>query len=405
MAIETRLLDADQNDEFFKPFWSAFGMAPNKERAERVKRIPELTTRIGAYTDEGSIVGSAGAFEFDMSTPGGRVDIAGLTLVAVLATHRRRGVLTSLIRRHFEEARAQGRPVSALWASEGQIYGRFGYGVGSYVGSIAIERHRSGFASPDDTRVEARFVSEDEALELFPQVWERARKQVPGMLSRSIGWWKERRLVDTESMRGNAGALERLVIEREGVPIAYALYRLHLQFENKIPKATMKVIEAISASPLGTRLLWRYLLSMDLTEQIEMTLLVPDHPLFLLLAEPRRLRFTVADALWVRILDVPAALRARRYGAAEAVVIEVSDAMCPWNEGRYRVGGPSCVERTDATPDLRLSIAELSSLYLGGISMTQLVCAGRAEVVRAEAVEQADVLFRSARAPWCPDIF
>jgi len=339
-----------------------------------------------------------------MSTPGGHVPVAGLTLVAVSPTHRRRGVLSSMMRLHFEKARERKQPVAALWATEGSIYGRFGYGIASFAGEISLERMCTRFAAPTAALGRGRLLDENEALALFPAVWEQARAETPGMPSRSPAWWTERRLADLSWARGNAGPLSRVVIEIDGRPEAYALYRFAHQWDRNIPVGALKVIEAVGASMEGTRALWRYLLSMDLVERIEAALLPPDHPLFFLLAEPRRMRFTVIDALWVRVVDVIGALGARRYGAAAPVVLEVKDEWCPWNEGRYRVSQDG-VSRVDGPADIALSASELGSVYMGGISFTQLAAAGRVTERAPDAAARADALFRSARAPWCPEIF
>jgi len=403
MTLAIRLLGPEELADLMLPISNAFGLVLSDERVERIGRIPELDTRIGVF-DGDTIVGSGGVFSFDMSTPGGHVPVAGLTLVAVSPTHRRRGVLSSMMRLHFEKARERKQPVAALWATEGSIYGRFGYGIASFAGEISLERMRTRFAAPTAALGRGRLLDENEALALFPAVWEQARAETPGMPSRSPAWWTERRLADLSWARGNAGPLSRVVIEIDGRPEAYALYRFAHQWDRNIPVGALKVIEAVGASMEGTRALWRYLLSMDLVERIEAALLPPDHPLFFLLAEPRRMRFTVIDALWVRVVDVIGALGARRYGAAAPVVLEVKDEWCPWNEGRYRVSQDG-VSRVDGPADIALSASELGSVYMGGISFTQLAAAGRVTERAPDAAARADALFRSARAPWCPEIF
>src|SRR5262245_11906864 len=138
MAIEIAMWGPERHAEFTLPLRTAFGLLFDAERAARVQRLPEMFHRVAAL-DAGAIVGSAGTYRFDMTTPGGSVPTAGLTMVGVLPTHRRRGVLSQMMRRHIDEARAAGLPVSALWASEGSIYGRFGYGIASFCGSVSIE--------------------------------------------------------------------------------------------------------------------------------------------------------------------------------------------------------------------------------------------------------------------------
>ncbi|WP_438017886.1 GNAT family N-acetyltransferase [Sorangium sp. So ce315] len=409
MNIELRQMTAEQHGELVHPILTAFGATASPERMEGMMRLTELSSRIGAY-DGGAIVGAAGSFSLTMTTPGGAVPVAGLTMVGVMPTHRRRGILTSLIRRHLDEARAEGRPISSLWATEGTIYGRFGYGLASHACSVSIERDRAAFrfdAGASSPPGRARLLGEDEALEAFAPVWDRALPLTPGMLARSKAWWQVRRLRDDEFVRQGGGPLQRVVIEVDGRPEAYALYCLHHRWDaSSIPVGSVRVIEAVGATPLGTRLVWRYLFDIDLAQRIEASLLPPDHPLGLLVAEPRRLRLTASDGLWVRIVDVEAALAARAYGSGEPLTLEIADRLCPWNAGRFRLhGGDRRAARTEQAPDLRLDVAALGSAYLGGVSFQRLADAGQVEALSDDAIARADRLFHAARAPWCPEIF
>ncbi|MBK9259259.1 MAG: GNAT family N-acetyltransferase [Polyangiaceae bacterium] len=406
MPIDIRLVGPDRIEDFIRPITTAFGTSVHPERLEYLKRVTELDTRIGAF-DGDKHVGSAGVFAFDMSTTGGHVvKTAGLTMVAVMPTHRRRGVLSALMRRHLDEARARGQSIAALWASEAPIYGRYGYGLASFAGDMSIERDRSAFVGVVP-RAEARFVSEEEAMIILPTLWDRARQIAPGMPSRSESWWKNRRLLDIEAARAGFGPLQRTLFTIDGQPHAYALYRTRMNIEkHDILVSEVKVLEAIGATPEGTRAAWRYLCDLDLAGRIEASNIPVDHPLFLLLAEPRRARYTAHDALWVRIVDVETALASRAYSSSESVVLEIEDTMCPWNSGRFRLDGASGrAQRTQEHADLRLPISSLGSAYLGGISFSRLAEVGSVEAKTEGAIERADRIFRSARAPWCPEIF
>src|SRR5580693_4434583 len=190
MSIEIRPMGTDEIPEYMIPMSAAFGMPITPERIARVRSMPELTLRLGAY-DGGAIVATAGAYSFALTVPGGAaIDISGLTMVAVLPTHRRRGILRSLMRCHLDDARARGLAVSALYASEGSIYGRFGYGMASLSAEIELDRERSAFAGPPGPPAAARLVGEDEAAAVFPAIWDAVRPSTPGMLTRSEGWWR-----------------------------------------------------------------------------------------------------------------------------------------------------------------------------------------------------------------------
>jgi len=323
-------------------------------------------------------------------------------MVGVLPTHRRRGILSSMMRMHIDQARENGQPVSALWASEGSIYGRYGYGVASLVGSISLERDRAVFKRPVSRAGELRLLDENEALEPFRQVWERVRPTVPGMMSRSAEWWQVRRLGDFDK---GLLPLYRVALYVDGQPEAYAMYR----FAETMPmpgvaEANLNVIEAIATSPQATAMLWRYICDLDLVRRIEARLLYASHPLFHMVAEPRRLRLQVSDAVWVRLVDAATALGARVFAPAGAVTFRLDDEFCPWNEGVYRIEGGRAA-RWDGAPELRLNASTLGSLYLGGVTARQLADAGELEEIAEGAIDRADALFRWPRAPWCPDIF
>jgi predicted acetyltransferase len=403
VTVEIRESPLDELFDFLNPIATAFGFTPLPEVTERLGALPEYEFRLVACEGE-EIVGAAGSFLFDLTTPGGSVPTGGLTQVGVLPTHRRRGILRELMRRYLDDVRGRGHPVSALWASEGQIYGRFGYGLASLCGQISLERRHAEFAEPRERRARTRLVDEDEAAELFPPVWEEVRSVVPGMLSRTEDWWAFRRLEDSDWNRRGRGPLQRVALELDDRPAGYALYRLQQGWEDKAPTGSVDVTEAMGDSPEATRELWRFLAEIDAYQTLKASLLPVDHPLHLLLAQPRRARMRLADALWVRIVDVPAALAARVFADTEPLVVELEDAFCPWNEGRWRIG-PDGTERTEAEPDLRCDAAALGSVYLGGFAWGDLVEGLRVAELRKGAAARADALFVRGRAPWCPEIF
>ena len=150
--------------------------------------------------------------------------------------------------------------------------------------------------------------------------------------------------------------------------------------------------------------LWRYLLDIDWVASISSWLLPPDHPLFFVLAQTRRMRYRLGDGLWVRLVDVGAALSGRTYPEDGELVFDVRDSFCPWNEGRWRLAG-GAAERTNADADLALDVATLGAAYLGGIRFAQLAQGGRVEELKPGAIERADGIFRHGLHPWCPEIF
>jgi predicted acetyltransferase len=305
------------------------------------------------------------------------------------------------MRAQLDDVHERGEAFATLWASEGGIYGRFGYGLASVCGDMEIARDRAHFTQQPDWSGTTRLVTADEARRLLPPVYERVRLATPGMFSRTPAWWQDRVLSDSEWRRSGGGELTFAVLERDGDPEGYAIYRLNFSYTDGTPTGKTHVVEAMGATPAATAAVWRYLLDVDWMEFVEAELLPVDHPLFLLLLEQNRMKFRVGDGLWVRLVDVGAALAARGYAEEGELVLAVSDPFCPWNDAGFGLDGA----KTMASPDLRLSVDALGSTYLGGFSFSDLLRAGRVEEVTPGAVARADALFRADRKPWCPEIF
>jgi predicted acetyltransferase len=223
------------------------------------------------------------------------------------------------------------------------------------------------------------------------------------MFHRSKEWWETRRLFDDPARR-QGGPLNRALLALDGQPAGYALYRVQQDWQNGFSKGTVTISEVVTPTADATRELWRWLLDFDWTSEFAADLLPLDHPLFLLLAEPRRMQFTVNDGVWVRLVDVQGALAARSYAAADPVVLEVVDALLPENGGRWQVSADG-VERTRAQADMRLGVAQLGTVYLGGFDFGALTRARRIEELKPAAAARADELFRTAVEPWCAEIF
>ena len=400
--LEVRTCAPDEVRAALDPIWHYFGGHARNEDVERFAPIlpPE---RVHAAFDDGAVVGGAGAYLFETTVPGGAaVPTAGVMAVGVLPTHRRHGALTELMRRQLADAHERDEPLATLFASEGPIYGRFGYGLASLAGTIDLPKEHALLRdAAGETPARARLLAdEEEALEVLPAIYDRVRAGTVGMYTRSADWWRVRRF---HQRPGSRGEQMRVVLELDGAPEAYALYRLDFGAQRMITETKLRVAEALGTSPRAHEAIWRYLLSVDWVARIEADWLPLDHPLLLWVREPRRLDFSLVEALWVRLVDVGAGLAARTFREGE-VVLEIHDSFCPWNEGRWRIA-EAAVERTSADPDLRLGVAELGSVYLGGFTFDRLRRAGRLEEATDGAVARADELFRSEREPWTPELF
>jgi predicted acetyltransferase len=304
------------------------------------------------------------------------------------------------MRKEIDDVHEWREPIATLYASEGAIYRRYGYGPASLSGVISLPRANASFYDAPPSTGSTRHVTEEEALELFPPIYDRVAAETPGMLSRSREWWESRRLPTGFSK----GEVFKAVLEIDGRAEGYALYSIESDMQNMISRSVLQVREALGATATATREIWRFILDVDWIETVRASWIPPDHPLFLLLTEPRRMAYQAGEALWCRLVDVGEALRLRGYRAGDAVVLDVVDEYCPWNEGRWEVSGDG-VEQTKSKADLRLPVDMVGSVYLGGFTFADLERAGRVEVLRDGAVARADALFGSDRHPWCPEIF
>jgi predicted acetyltransferase len=401
MTIEIRPPADDELRAAMEAAEAAFGEEVEDEAWEREQKLLPASRALAAF-DGGRPVGLAAAYAFDLSIPGEQLPCAGVTWVGVLPSHRRRGILRDFMRRQLDDVRGWGEPIAALWASEAAIYGRFGYGP---VPGVLAKSNPARFTLKDDkaSNVAIRLTDAQEASRLFPPVYDTVRARRAGMLSRSETWWKELRLADPKEWRRGASQKFYGVAERDGNAEGYATYRVKSEWEDGFPRGEVRVIEVFATSTEAEREIWRFLHSIDLTVKVDVFSLDPASTLFLNVRDPRALGLRLGDALWLRLVDLDAALKARSYKPGQSIVLEVTDDLCSWNAGRYRVGDDA--GRTEDTADLALDVADLASAYLGAFDFHRLVHAGRAEERSEGAAEAATLLFRTELPPYCPEVF
>lgn len=409
-----RTATPDRLREFLQPLEPAFAEEYPADEFEADRHLFEPDRIIGAFEGE-RVVGCAGAYSARLTVPGGEVAAAGVTLVGVLPTHRRLGMLRALMAHQLDDVRGRGEPVAILWASEGAIYQRFGYGLGTYSASFEVDVRRSAFLRPPEAVGRIRYLSADDALGVLPAIYERSRGRIPGQLARTEAWWRWGTLRDSPSQRTELGPKSFVALEAAAGPAGYAIYRSRAGWDDRGPDGRLTVLEVVADDAPTERQLWRWLLDVDLMGRVRALRQPLPPPLLHMLAEPRRLGLTVGDGLWLRIVDVPAALAARRYAAGGSLVLEVADAMCSWNAGRWRLevaagdgagaGATGVAERTDAPADLVLEVADLGAVYLGGVRFTELAGAGRIEERTPGSLALAGRMFASDRSPWCSTMF
>ncbi|HZF90063.1 GNAT family N-acetyltransferase [Streptomyces sp.] len=405
-----RVLRPDDWDVWYDTLLRAFGGVPEApEERELWRELTEFDRSLGVW-DGGACVGTSGAFSFRLTVPGGAsVPAAGVTMVGVAATHRRRGVLTSMMRRQLEDVRSWGEPLAVLTASEPDIYGRFGYGVATYALGAEIDTGRVRLSVPagtDDVRL--RYAAPAEVLDACEAVYAQLVPRRPGMLARRPKWERVG-LLDPESEREGASPLQCVVAERDGRIVGYARYRVKIGWGESGHDGTVFLEDLAAPDPAVDAALWRFLFGIDLTATLVARGRPVDDTWQYLVSDTRRCRPRLRDSLYLRPVEVGAALEARTYAAPVDVVLDVEDAFCPWNAGRWRLSGDTkgaTCERTADAADLALSVRELGSVYLGGVRLAALGAAGRVRELRAGALAEASVAFGAAGlAPWLPHGF
>ncbi|MBV1936622.1 GNAT family N-acetyltransferase [Streptomyces sp. BV286] len=412
--IDVRPVRDGEIPEWIRALNTGFLRPPSVSETEVADRRtyiePERT--LGAFDGE-RCVGTFRSFPQEITAVGGAtVRADAISNVTVTSTHRRRGILTRMMAHDLAAAKERGDVVATLIAAEYPIYGRYGFGAATSAAEWTIDVPRAGldprWAGPDDGgRID--LVDADDVRKTGPELHERLRRAQPGAIDRNERWWQVAtgavvldRAPWTEPFhavyrdaRGQAeGLLTYSVDDRWG--------------DAKQPLDTAKVRDLIAVTPAAERALWQYVCSVDWVTAVRTGRRAPDDLLPHLLPDPRAAAITSqVDWLWVRILDVVAALEARTYAATGALVLEVVDGNGP-AAGRYRLDaspeGASCT-RTGESAELTLSAAELGALWLGDQSVVRLASLGRVREERAGAAEVADALLRTSRRPWCPDIF
>ncbi len=410
LAAQLRPITADEWPRFLRSMYGGFGDEPSGRYVDTPSPVAELDRSLALWDDD-RVVATAGIYSRELTVPGAVVPCAGITWITVAPTHRRRGVLTAIMRRQLDEIRAAERePVAALWAAEAPIYGRFGYAPATRRGNWTGRTERLRLRRDVDTGTGAvRPAEPAEFRAAAVGLHERLRRWVPGNLARDERWWDRLMQDEPDERKGWPGQQLLLHREADGTASGYATYRRKASWTDRgEPDGKVAVGEVRAATPAAYAALWRYLLSLDLVRTVEASMASEDDPLRHLLADPRALHARPVDALWVRVVDVGRALSARRYPVPLDLVLEVRDEFCPQNTDRWHLrghpAGASC-DRTDRDPDIVLGIEELSAAYLGGVSLATLQAAGRVHEVSPGAVVQASTGFGWPVTPWCPDEF
>jgi predicted acetyltransferase len=418
-----RPITPDEFDAFDEVPVQAFNDAERTAEARQQERLVFEFDRSLAAFDGDAIVGTSAAYSFEMTVPGGTAATAGVTFVAVRPSHRRRGILSAMMRHQLADIVTRGEAVAALFASESVIYGRYGYGCASGQlrltirrGEGALKRFAASSAGQDPGGVRLRAGQPAALATDLATVYDSVVRDRPGMMARDERWWQSI-FADPDVHRRGMSPLKCLVAAGDGGPRGYALYRTkHEWAEDGLPSGKLIVRELITADPAAAAALWADLLTRDLIGEVAVFMRPVDDPLLDMLADRRRARAYLTDGLWIRLTDIAAALTKRCYASPVDVVIEVTDDLLPANAGRWRLHCPgpadggaatakaSCERTTDAA-DIALPIAVLGAAYLGGTRLGALAAAGLVTEHTRGALARLSAAMYSDPAPWCPSMF
>jgi predicted acetyltransferase len=434
-AYPIRSVSEAEFGAFYAVLEHAFNSSnPTDEELRHDQAVTEFDRTLAAF-DGADLVGTAAALTFRMSVPGDCAAVAGVTAVSVLPSHRRRGILSSLMHRQLADIRDRGEAVAALFASEAGIYGRYGYGAATGELDLTIRRGEGILSTPPampavpavaaaggpgraDSVPRLRIAEPRDAKAEMAKVFACVLDSRPGLPTRDDRWW-DFILWDPEHRRSGSSPLRCVIAEDDAGPRGYALFSAKPEWdEHGNPAGVLRVRELMSTDPAAHAAVWNDLLSRDLVAEVRASARPVDEPLLFLLADRRRARPRIADGLWIRLVSVPDALTQRRYSCAVDVVIEVADDLLPENAGRWRLRAPgpedaagpaasqhATCERTSAAADVILPVQSLGAAYLGGTRLGALAGAGLAEQARPGALAALSAALSWDPAPWCPTGF
>jgi len=338
------------------------------------------------------------SYDKTLNTGRGLQPVRMVSMVTVSPTHRRRGLLRTLITEDLADAVAEGIPLAVLTVSEGSIYQRFGFGPAVFQRSVSVDTGPRFSLRAYDDAGSVELLEPAEAWPTVAAVFGRFHERTRGSVARPQ-FYRTFLTGEFDFDSGPDLKLRTAVhLDADGTPDGYVAYRPGPREDGR---RAIKVSDLAALTPAAYLRLWRFLADLDLSDTVEWDRAPVDDPLPWALVDPFSAQVTKrSDALWVRVLDVPAALHARPWGRDGEAVLEVSDPLAH-TAGRFRVvtrGGSAEVNPTDADPDVRLDADTLGALYLGGVGAETLRRAGR--LVGSGVATFADMV-DTGPAPYC----
>lgn len=403
--VQIRPIEPEEFGAWFDVMATSFGHRLRDEVVQLERSFAEPPRTLAAVEGDRMVGGNA-AIGVELAVPGGRcVPTAAIIGVGVLPSHTRRGISTALMRRQLDAVHERGEPLAVLHASEGAIYGRYGFGLATRSGSLQADRSGVAFVRGYEPVGSVELVERDAAIAALVRAAELTAGR-PGHLGPAarLADYTVRDAALAPEDEGGAGPFYAVHRDPGGHPDGAVVYRVRQAWPENLPRFTASVEILLGATPAAEAALWRYVFDLDLVGTVEAWHRPAADPLLWLVREPRALRMRVGDDLYLRLVDVRSALAARAYAGEGSVVLGVQDPFCPWNAGAWRLvaaGGRAEVEPTDAEPELELSSTDLATIYLGDASFADLADALLVRVRDPAALERADRLFATPQAPRC----
>ena len=393
MSINISTISDDEFDSAVRASVLGFGDHVSDELLRVARSDADMGRTFGAF-DGRDIVGTTVTRTSAITIPGGRAKLGFVDDVAVLPTHRRRGIMTRMMRAQLDQMRERGEPLAALSASESLIYERFGYGIATWYHRWKIDRRHTSMKIPPNGGGRVRFISADTAREAWPELHAKVRRNRLGMVHYSDTYWRAA-LWDAEFQRDGATEFFHVAYMRGDRITGICAYRRR---ERGILAPYLLGEDAEVEAEL-----WKYCFGIDLVLEIQAWPRPTDDPLPWRLEDPRRLERNLIDHMWLRLVDVKEALSVREYDESASLTFRVRDEFCPWNDGVYALEAnrnrPECT-RSDSVPQIELGVSDLAAAYLGGVTFSTLARAGRVRELESGALELADRAFRTERQPW-----
>ena len=397
MDVEIRTITEEEFGQWSKADGLGFGYHTTDEQVALSRSFTEVDRTFGAF-DGSNIVGTTTTRTTAITIPGGSAKLGYVDDVSVIPTHRRRGIMTGMMRSQLDQMRERGEPLAALGASESLIYERFGFGIATWSAGWKIDRRHTSFKVPPQGGGHLDFIDDETAQAEWPKLRARVAGDRPGMVHFNAEYWAAA-LRDFGGLRPGMSEFFHVAYRRGERVSGLVSYRIR--------DSSVLAVFLLGEDAEAEAELWRYCFGIDLMTDIEGFNRPTDDPLPWRLEDPRRLERSTHDQLWLRLIDVGAALESRSYDMHGELTLGVHDSFCEWNDGTFALeAGPdgAIVSRSGGAPDIELTAAELAAVYLGGVSFDTLARAGRVRARSAKVLEIADRMFTTPRAPWTSEL-